>query len=131
MGEQLAGLLAEHQITDEKLKNRLTPILLPLKNRAERLACLDDFGFKIGGHPSFAEATAGRQSAATQPARILNRGTGSSAIAAAATADTTANDDAAIAQKIKNRANELHVNGRSFDSAWQQAMQEIQSKSKS
>ena len=37
----------------------------------------------------------------------------------------------ADAHVVSMSSGELHVNGRSFDSAWQQAMQEIQSKSKS
>jgi phage I-like protein len=117
LAEQLDSLLAEHTITDPKVINRLKPVLNGLKNREERLVCLADFGFKVGGL-----VAAPRESAANSaPARILNRGAGSSAL----TSVTGDADEKTIAQKLKNRAHELQVHGRSFDSAWQQAMQEV------
>jgi hypothetical protein len=95
--------------------------LTPLKNREERLTCLADFGFKVGGQSAVgAQSAALSRDAATS--RILNRGAGSSALASVP-ADA---DEKTVAQKLKNRAQELHVNGRSFDSAWQQALQEAQ-----
>jgi hypothetical protein len=113
LGEQLDSLLAEHKITDTKIINRLKPVLNGLKNREERLVCLADFGFVPGGK--------GSSSSSSSPGRILNRGVGSSVLASA----TAGTDEKTVAQKLKNRAQELHVNGRSFDSAWQQAMQEV------
>jgi hypothetical protein len=45
-GEEVTGLLDEHKVTDEKTRSRLTPLLKPLKNRAERESLLLDLGFK-------------------------------------------------------------------------------------
>jgi phage I-like protein len=115
LGEQLTGLLAEHGITDDKIANRLKPVLTPLKNREERLACLADLGFKAGGlAPNAFGATT----------RVLNRGAGADL---SRHAETTA-DDKTIAQKIKNRANELKGASpkRAFDDCWNQAAGEIQ-----
>jgi len=93
LGEQVDSLLAEHGVRDEKVVNRLRPVLAGLKNRAERVATLGDFGFKAAGERS--------QSAAT---RVLNRGTG-----AATVADKSAGApmDRDRAQKITNRAQAL------------------------
>ena len=44
--EQVAGLLAGRKVTDAKIVNRLTPVLLGLKNREERIAFLDDCNIK-------------------------------------------------------------------------------------
>ena len=111
--EQLDGLLAEHQVTDEKIVNRLKPVLGGLANREERRACLADFGFVPGGAPvpNAAPAT-----------RVLNRGAGKTANVDDSLAGA---DDRTVARKLTNRAKELHVNGRTFDSAWQQAVQEL------
>jgi len=114
LGEQLDGLLAEHGIKDAKIINRLTPVLTPLKNREERLACLADFGFILGGKGS---------SASSNPGRVLNRGSGTpdsgNSLAGA--------DDQTIARKIKNRANELKGASpkRAFDDCWNQASSEM------
>ena len=62
LGEQVDGLLAEHKITDAKVLNRLKPMLKPLKNRAERLECLTELGYKAG--------------AAKTETRVLNRNNG-------------------------------------------------------
>ena len=65
LGEQVDGLLAEHGIKEEKVMNRLKPVLTGLKNRADRLAAMADLGFK--------------PAVATKPAttvRVLNRGAG-------------------------------------------------------
>ncbi len=119
LGEQLTGLLAEHGIKDEKVINRLKPVLTPLKNREERLACLADFGFKPGGNP--------QTQAARTETRILNRGGGAEAVVSA---ETGSADEQAVARKIKNRANELRgaSPARSFDSCWKQAAQEVADK---
>ena len=121
LGEQLTGLLAEHGIKDAKIINRLTPILTPLKNREERLECLADFGFKPGG-----KETHGQDARATT--RVLNRGGGSEAVASSEA--TAGADEAAVARKIKNRANELKgaSPARTFDSCWKQAAQEVAEK---
>jgi phage I-like protein len=45
-GEQAHTLLDLHGVKDEKIRNRLKPVLMGLKNREERVAALLDFGFK-------------------------------------------------------------------------------------
>jgi hypothetical protein len=62
-GEQVHTLLDLHGVRDEKIRNRLKPVLMGLKNREERVAALLDFGFKPG------ERSAGDR----QPPRLLNR----------------------------------------------------------
>lgn len=44
--EAVATMLDAHGVKDEKIVNRLKPVLLALKNREERVAALTDFGFK-------------------------------------------------------------------------------------
>ena len=43
--DAVAGLLAERKIADEKIVNRLKPVLVNFASRAERVAFLDDCGF--------------------------------------------------------------------------------------
>jgi hypothetical protein len=112
LGEQLAGLLAERKVTDAKIVNRLTPVLAALKNREERLAALDDFGFT--GQAS--------QAAPAAQTRVLNRGAQAGSEAAAA---SVTDDDRAIATKIQNRATEIQAKGTKFDAAWRQASREV------
>jgi len=104
--EQVDGLLAARKITDEKVLNRLRPVLTGLASQEERTAFLDDCGFKM------------ETAAAT---RVLNRGTGTIREAA------PAGDDQARAEKIKNRANELKgaAPARSFNDCWQQATRDL------
>jgi hypothetical protein len=45
-GEQVHTLLDLHGVKDEKIRNRLKPVLMSLKDREERVAALLDFGFK-------------------------------------------------------------------------------------
>jgi phage I-like protein len=107
---QVDGLLAERKITDAKVVNRLKPVLSGLKNREDRVAFLDDCGFK-------AEA----KKPAQGEGRILNRGEGNPAEETAEAAD-----DQAKAQKIRNRARELQTSDKlTFDAAWARASQEI------
>ena len=65
-GEQAHTLLDLHGVRDEKVRNRLKPVLLGLKNREERVSALLDFGFKPEE----------RRVADRQPLRLLNRGEG-------------------------------------------------------
>lgn len=65
-GEQVHTLLDLHGVRDEKIRNRLRPVLMGLKNREERVAALLDFGFKPEE----------RRAADRQPPRLLNRGEG-------------------------------------------------------
>jgi hypothetical protein len=64
-GEQVHTLLDLHGVRDEKIRNRLKPVLMGLKNREERVAALLDFGFKPEER---------RQASADRlPPRLLNR----------------------------------------------------------
>ena len=64
--EQVHTLLDLHGVRDEKIRNRLKPVLMGLKNREERVAALLDFGFKTDER---------RTTERAQP-RLLNRGEG-------------------------------------------------------
>lgn len=64
--EQVHTLLDLHGVKDEKIRNRLKPVLVGLKNREERVAALLDFGFK-------AEE---RRMAERPSPRLLNRNDG-------------------------------------------------------
>lgn len=64
--EQVHTLLDLHGVRDEKIRNRLQPVLNSLKNREERIAALLDFGFKLEE----------RQAAERPSPRLLNRGAG-------------------------------------------------------
>jgi hypothetical protein len=57
LGEQVDVLLAAYGVTDQKLINRLKPVLTGLSNREERTATLSDFGFKPveAGHHGVAQ----------------------------------------------------------------------------
>jgi hypothetical protein len=65
-GEQVHTLLDLHGVRDEKIRNRLKPVLMGLKNREDRVAALLDFGFKPEE----------RRAMDRQPPRLLNRGEG-------------------------------------------------------
>lgn len=107
LGEQVDALLAGHGVKEEKVINRLKPVLVGLKNRDERIAALTDFGFK--------PLEAGK----TASTRVLNRGEGK---APEATVDST--DEQAKAEKIRNRANQLVAGGMKFEQAWNMARTE-------
>lgn len=103
------ALLAAHGVKDAKVLNRLKPVIAGIEAHADRVAALNDFGFKAESKET---AAAGR---------VLNRSNGQ-------TAQTeTAPDEAARATKIRNRASELQSTRKlSFDAAWAQASQEVQ-----
>ena len=65
-GEQVHTLLDLHGVRDEKIRNRLKPVLMSLKNREERVAALLDFGFKPEE----------RRTVERLAPRLLNRGEG-------------------------------------------------------
>lgn len=112
--DAVAGILAERKITDAKLVNRLAPILTALKNRADRLACLDEFGFQAEPKPA-------------QQQRVLNRGGAAEQVA---DFGAGAADGRSRADKLKNRAGELKAStpNRSFDDCWNQALRELATK---
>jgi uncharacterized Zn finger protein (UPF0148 family) len=108
--EAVDALLTEHGIKEPKMINRLKPALVPLANRADRLAYLADLGHK----PLDAKAPAGTQ-------HIINRGDGKQPAAGEP-------DAKALAEKITNRANELVAGGMKFERAWDQASRENRTK---
>ena len=106
------SLLAAHGVKDQKVLNRLKPVLAGIEDHDERLAALADFGFKPVEAPA-------------KPAtKVLNRGNGA---AAAAETSTAGVDDKVLTDKIKNRANELKgaAPARKFDDCWKQATTEL------
>lgn len=88
--EQVDSLLAERKITDEKIVNRLKPVLAGLKNREERVAFLAD---------CFPPATA--PAAAT--GRVLNRGAGKTATPSTDAASVTPQQLNTEVRKLMNR----------------------------
>lgn len=103
--------LAEHGVSDEKVLNRVRPVLLGLKKREERLAFLGDVLPKKQG-------TAGAGA-------VLNRSQAKAPAAAGGAAAVDGEEAAAKAQKIMNRARELQgASQRGWDSCWQQAQAE-------
>jgi len=99
------ALLASHGVKDEKVLNRLKPVILatPVTDRAQALV---DFGFKV--------------ETKTTPARVLNRGQGKPE-----EVEASPQDEQAKTEKIRNRANELTKGGMKFDAAWAKAVTEI------
>ena len=99
------ALLASHGVKDEKVLNRLKPVILatPVADRAQALV---DFGFKV--------------ETKTTPARVLNRGQGKPE-----EVEASPQDEQAKTEKIRNRANELTKGGMKFDAAWAKAVTEI------
>lgn len=106
--EQVDGLLAAHGVKEEKVINRLRPVLAAMKNRADREAFLTECVTKAG------PANSGKPS----NGKVLNRGEGNPAEAAAA------EDEKQRAQKVLNRARELQATGMKFEPAWAQANRE-------
>ena len=98
------SLLASHGVKEEKVLNRLKPVILatPVADRAQALV---DFGFKV--------------ETKTTPARVLNRGAGKPE-----EVEASAQDEQAKTEKIRNRANELTKGGMKFDAAWAKAVTE-------
>ena len=101
--DSVAALLAERKITDEKVINRLKPVIAGYATREERIAALDDFGFK--GETKTATTTA----AASTQTKLFNRGTKPPA-AGKATDEKDEKADKVAATKIMNRAAELQKN---------------------
>jgi len=112
LAEQSDTLLDGCGVKDERIRNRLKDGLKPLKNRAERLSYLADFGYQPGEPAKFAAVTT----------RVLNRGT---SIARESAVGNHGEGDQAVAVKIQNRANELQGKGLKYDAAWNQARREV------
>lgn len=98
LDEQIDGLLSEHGVKDEKIVNRLKPVLAGLKNRADRVAALTDFGYKPG-------QAAPASSSQSQSSRVLNRGNGGASNQQEQAAGADAAEDRAA--KIMNRATQI------------------------
>lgn len=113
LGEQIDSDLAAHGVKDEKVVNRVRPILVGLKNRAERVSFIELFGSQETKETKGTEGT--RQ--------VLNRADAKTP--GAKGAGEPANEQEK-AQKILNRANELRGSapGRSWESCWNQAVSE-------
>jgi hypothetical protein len=98
--DAVAGLLAERKITDERILNRLKPVLANYATRDERVAFLDDCGFKPEAAPAPAAGTQmklrNRDTRPPQPGKPSE-----------AAASETPMADPAKAVKIMNRAREL------------------------
>lgn len=110
-GEQVINLLDLHGVKEEKVRNRLTPVLTAMKNREERAAALVDFGFKL----------ADPKNPAKKEQRLLNREQGKNP---GETEEAPTNDQER-ANKIRNRCDELVSGGMKFDAAFQKASREI------
>ena len=115
--EQVAGLLDAHHVTDEKVRNRMAPVLAGLANREERVAFLKDINLAPA-------ATTGASGNGNGSGTVLNRKEASQP--GAVTDGSTERERAAT---IRNRANELVKTGLAFDMAWAQATQENHKKS--
>ena len=108
--EAVDTLLAAHGVKEEKVLNRLKPVIAALPTLADRESALVDFGFK--------KIEAGK---AAPTARVLNRGNAAGVTAEPATA---AVDEQAKVEKIRNRCSELTKSGQKFDVAWANAVAE-------
>lgn len=97
--DAVAGLLTERKITDEKIVNRLKPVLANFESRTERVAFLDDCGFTsvtldpIGKPQNKLRNRDTRPPQSGKPGEPLN--------------DDVTTGDPAKAVKIMNRAREL------------------------
>lgn len=112
--EAVTGLLAAHGVKEEKVLNRLKPVIAALPTLAERTSALVDFGFK-------------KIDTAKPAPRVLNRGTGTGTQQEVTETDAAA--EGVRAQKIMNRAAQLMKETKtlSLATATQMAAAEIQS----
>ena len=95
LGEQCDALMDGHGIKkDDKIRNRLRPILVTLKNREERVTALSEFGFKP------VEAAPAREQT-----KLFNRQT--KPPGGKVGEETPSRDETLKANKIMNRAAEL------------------------
>jgi hypothetical protein len=104
--DAVAGLLAERKIADEKIVNRLKPVLTNFASRAERVAFLDDCGFNAEAGTGHREIGTGT---GTQQTKLRNRDTRppKGGKPSEASNDEAPSGDPAKAVKIMNRAREL------------------------
>lgn len=125
LGEQIDADLAARGVTEEKVLNRVKPVLTRMENRADRLGFLDDMGFTAER-----KDTAGAANAATSATgKVFNRSDAKSPEKKGGETNK-AGDGRAAADRIMNRATELKgtTPSRSFESCWNQAQREEESK---
>ena len=98
--EQIAADLDGKGIKDEKVRNRLVPVLKPMKNRAERIAFIED----VVGKPTQAGNGNGGGNSGQPQKKLLNRDTKPPGTA---TVENDGRAEKVRADKIANRANTL------------------------
>lgn len=105
LDEQVDALLDAHGVKEAKLRNRLKPALIPLKNREDRVGFLVDLGHKAG---------------TAKPAVVLNRDQGRTP----GQEETPATDDAAaLAQKVEAEIQTYKITNRcSYEQASRHVM---------
>lgn len=113
LGEQIDAELDAHGITDEAARGKLKPVLLPMKNREERIGFLG----LIGKEP--------KEKQAKIP--LTNRDKSKTPNRMEPDGDEDEEENKKKADKIKNRAEELKgaAPSRSFANCWAQASREI------
>jgi hypothetical protein len=89
------SLLAAHGVKDQKVLNRLKPVLLGIEKQEDRVATLTDFGFKPGEQKT------------TATPRVLNRGAGAVTAQEAGDDEAAQKAEQARATKVMNRAKQL------------------------
>jgi hypothetical protein len=97
--DAVTGLLAEQKIADEKIVNRLKPVLVNFATRAERVAFLDDCGFTSVTLDPTGKPQNKLRNRDTRPPQSGKAGEASN--------DEGPSGDPAKAVKIMNRAREL------------------------
>ncbi len=115
LGEQVDALLDAHGVKEDKVRNRMRGLILPLKNREDRVSALIDCGHKP------LEAGKSQQ----RGSLVLNRGDGKQP--GDTRTETVDGDQRELADKIKNRADELKGSApaRAFSDCWNQAQREL------
>ena len=112
--EQCDALMDAHGLkTDAPQRATLKPVLLGMKNRADRVAFLAD--------------CVAKPAAAGKPGQVQlhNRDTKPPGSSAAPATEPNEDEQKATALKIRNRAEELQGKGLKFDVAWRRAQQDI------
>ncbi len=98
--EQCEALMDAHGIAaDDKVRNRLLPVLAGLKNRAERIETLADFGYEPGKPAEAAETRTTQTQLRNRDGKAPNKGKTEQSPNSAG--------EQQKAQKIMNRASEL------------------------
>lgn len=108
--DQVTTLIEAHGIKDEKVINRLRPVLENMPKREDQVA--------------FIEEVVAKPATQNNTGKVLNRADAKNP--GTKTGSSTSQDDAqAKADKIRNRASELVRGGMKFDAAWNEATREV------